>query len=174
MLSPWVILAIVLAFIGVGGGGYAYGDHHGALSQKVADQKQFDSINAQTATNKATANAIYQNAQAVIIQQAKDRALSDNQREQERQSNVKAINDLRTKYASNGLHFSTGQTSGLGNCSPSTVPISANPAGHTETTVCAVSNEVDASLKSIAYDADTLAADYTILYNWAHDPNLCK
>jgi len=174
MTNPWVILGAVLALIAVGGGGFTYGDHVGTLGQKAVDQKQFDSINAQTAKNKEAANAIYQGAQAIIIQQAKDRALADNQREQERQSNVKAIDDLRAKYASNGLHFSTGQTSGLGNRCPSTVSSSANPASHTETVDVQLPDALAGNLRQLEYDADALNKDFKIMYDWAHDPNLCK
>ena len=38
MLNPWIILAVVLAIVGAGGGGFASGHHFGTAAQKVADQ----------------------------------------------------------------------------------------------------------------------------------------
>ena len=173
MLNPWIILAVVLAIIGAGGGGFASGHHFGTASQKVADQVEFDRINKQIAERKATADAIYRNAQAVIIQQAADMAQSDNQREEERQSNVKAINDLRSRYAAVGLRFSTGQASRLGGCRLDADGQSADPAGNNGATEIQLPDEITRRLQDIAYDADALKVDYAILYAWAHDPNLC-
>lgn len=173
MLNPWVILAVVLAIVGAGGGGFASGHHFGTAAQKVADQSEFDRINKQIAERKAVADAMYRNAQAVIIQQAVDMAQADNQREKERQSNVKTINDLRSRYAAVGLRFSTGQASGLGGCRLGADGQSADPAGNYGTAEIQLPDQIERRLRDIAYDADALKVDYTILYNWAHDPNLC-
>ena len=173
MLNPWIILAVVLAIVGAGGGGFASGHHFGTVAQKVEDQAEFDRINKQIADRKATADAIYRNAQAVIIQQAAEMAQADNQREKERQSNVKTINDLRSRYAAVGLRFSTGQTSGLGRCGLGADGTSTDPAGHNGAAEIQLPDQIERRLRDIAYDADALKVDYAILYKWAHDPNLC-
>ena len=173
MLNPWIILAVVLAIVGAGGTGFAGGHHFGTAAQKVADQAEFDRINKQIAERKATADAMYRNAQAVIIQQAADREESDHQREKERQSNVKTINDLRSRYAAVGLRFSTGQASGLGRCGIGTSSPGTDPSGHDGTAEIQLPDAITRRLRDIAYDADALIVDYTILYAWAHDPNLC-
>lgn len=173
MLNPWVILAVVLAIVGAGGGGFASGHHFGTAAQKVEDQLEFDRINKQITERKAVADAMYRNAQAVIIQQAADMAQADNQREKERQYNVKTINDLRSRYAAVGLRFSTGQVAGLGGCSLDTDGKSAAPTGHDGTAEIQLPDQIERRLRDIAYDADALSADYALLYAWAHDPNLC-
>ena len=173
MLNPWIILAVVLSIIGAGGGGFASGHHFGTASQKVADQAEFDRINKQTADNKAIAEAKYRNAQAVIIQQAADMAQSDNQREKRRQSDVKTINDLRSRYASIGLRFSTGQVAGFGRCSIGASIPGTDPSGNNGSTEIQLPDEIARRLQEIAYDADALKVDYALLYAWAHDPNLC-
>lgn len=173
MLNPWIILAVVLAIVGAGGGGFVSGHHFGTAAQKVEDQTEFDRINKQITERKAVADAMYRNAQAIIIQQAADMAQADNQREKERQSNVKAINDLRSRYAAVGLRFSTGQASGLGGCRLSADGQSADPSSHDGSTEIQLPDKIEQRLREIAYDADALIVDYTILYEWAHDPNLC-
>jgi len=127
-----------------------------------------------TVENKKKADAIYRNAQAVIIQQAEDRELANNQREKERQSDVKTINDLRNRYASVGLRFSTDQTSGLGGSRLGASCQSTNPTSDNGPTDIQLPDEIAERLREAAYDADALIADYTILFKWAHDPNLCK
>lgn len=173
MLNPWIILGIVLAMLSIGGVGFASGHHFGTNSQKVEDQIQFDAINKQIADRKATADAMYRNAQAVIIQQAADREQADNQREQERQANAKTINDLRGRYASVGLRFSTGQVAGLGRCGLGTDNQSTDPAGNNGSTEVQLPDPIARGLRELTYDADALKTDYAILYAWAHDPNLC-
>lgn len=173
MLNPWIILAVVLAIVGAGGGGFASGHHFGTDAQKVEDQLEFDRINKQITERKAVADAIYRNAQAVIIQQAADMAQADNQREKERQSNVKTINDLRSRYSGVGLRFSTGQVAGLGRCGLSADGQSADPSSHDGTAEIQLPDAITRRLQDLAYDADALIVDYTILYAWAHDPNLC-
>ena len=173
MMNPWVILALVLAFLGVGGSSFMYGDHVGTLGQQVKDQKQFDQINADIAKNKVIADAIYRNAQAIIIQQAADRALSDNQREKERQTDAKTNSDLRAKYDATILRFHTTKTPGPGDCSGNTPGSTSSPPGDTGTVEVQIPDEIARKLRSIVFDADSLSTDYTLLYNWAHDPNLC-
>lgn len=173
MLNPWIILVVVLAIIGAGGGGFASGHHFGTASQKVADQVEFDRINKQIAERKATADAMYRNAQAVIIQQAADMAQSDNQREKERQSDVKTINDLRSRYAAVGLRFSTGQVAGLGGCRLGASSPGTDPAGNNGAADVQLPDSLARDLRSLQFEADALRIDYAILYKWAHDPNLC-
>ena len=174
MFNPWVILGAVLALIAVGGGGFAYGDHFGTDTQKVEDQKQFDAINKQTADNKVRADAIYRNAQTIIIQQADDRALADNQREQERQSDVKANNDLYSRYAALSLRFRAAKTSGPGGSCANTNSQSANSASNDGATEIQLPDSIAANLRQLTFDDDAVKVDYAILYKWAHDPNLCK
>ena len=173
MMNPWVILALVLAFLGVGGSSFMYGDHVGTLGQQVKDQKQFDQINADIAKNKVIADAIYRNAQAIIIQQAADRALSDNQREKERQTDAKTNSDLRAKYDATILRFHTTKTPGPGNCGTNTNSPGTSTTGDSGTVEVQIPDEIARKLRSIVFDADSLSTDYTLLYNWAHDPNLC-
>ena len=173
MLNPWILLGLVMAFLGVGAGSFGAGHHFGVTTQKVADQVQFDAINDQTAENKKKADAIYRNAQAIIIQQAADRELADNQREKERQSDVKTINDLRNRYASVGLRFSTGQASGLGGSGGNSNGISAHPADNDGTAEIQLPDQIAEDLRQLTFDDDAVKVDYAILYKWAHDPNLC-
>lgn len=174
MLNPWVILAIVCAIVGAGGGGFIEGKSYGTDRQKVADQVQFDAINKQTADNKTRADAIYRGAQAIIIQQAADRSIADNKREQERQNHAKTINDIRARYDGVGLHFTAGQTSGLGGGSISTNLQSADPTSHPAAADVQLPDAITRRIRSVGYDADALSIDYRILYAWAHDSNLCQ
>ena len=105
---------------------------------------------------------------------AADRAVADNQREKERQSNVATINDLRTRYASSGLWFSTAPAAGLGGGGANANSAGTDPAGHAETTDVQLPDRIGKRLRELAYSADALVVDYKTLYDWAHDPNLCK
>lgn len=173
MLNPYTIIAALVLAAALFFGGEHVGNTRGTNAQKVADHVQFDKINKQTAENKAIADAKYRGAQAIIIQLAADRALADNQREKERQSDVKTINDLHNRYASVGLRFSTGQTSGLGGSGIRADSTGASTAGNNGSTDVQLPDALSRDLRSLQFEADRLRIDYALLFKWAHDPNLC-
>lgn len=167
-MSPWAILAIVVAFGGCLAGAEHFGDVRGTNQQKVADQTQFDKVNADLAKNKADAAQIYETEQAKIIALQGERDAAKTQLENEHADNEKATNALRSQLAGERLRFAAAQDTGSRAGGAGAMPANANPASDSTAAVCVVSDAVDADLKSIAYDADSLRDDYKLLYEWAH------
>ena len=168
MINPYTILGGVLLLIAVAVGGYSFGHKYGTATQAATDQKTFDSINAQLTKQKADANALMQGKQAEIIALQTERDNFKTQLEAQYAQNRKATESLRGQLASVKLRFAAAKNTGSGTNGSSTVSGTSNAAGNAATTYCVVSDTVDATLKSIVHDADTLRDDYTLLYNWAH------
>lgn len=167
-----VILGLLAAIVvsvksyidGVDARGYA----RGVAEQKATDQKEFDRINKALAEQKAEANKLFAQKSAEVLALMQERAQLNQRLETQHAENQAATAALRDKYAGVGLRFRATEAPGRGDGGGSTTGAQANPAGHSTAPVCVVSREVDADLKSIAYDADTLRDDYKLLYEWAH------
>lgn len=170
-MSPAIIKVLIFAalMIGAAVAGDQFGHRRGVNEQKVEDQIQFDTINAQRAAQKVTANALYRGAQAEIITLQEARANLHNQLGTEHAANQTATNNLRRELSSVRLHFAAQQgAGGYWPDGPGTTSPTPNPAGDASPAVCVVSREVDEALKAIVYDADSLRDDYTLLYNYVH------
>lgn len=165
-MSQYIIIALVWAASLVSVGAWQHGA--GVNSQKVADQVEFDRINAQTADMKAQANKAYTLVQDQNVKTMKERDLAKTALLKEKQTNVETINALRARYANVGLRYSTGQVAGLGNGSANALPGTRNAAGNVTSIERELPAAITASLRAIAYDCDALNVEYRLLYEWAN------
>ena len=164
-MNKYVIIALLwlVSFVGVG----AWQRHDGKTAQKVEDQAQFDKINADIAKQNAEANALYVAAVESKDKAEKERAAIKLALEKERQSNVQAINDLRSKYANVGLRYAV-QGAGLWASGSCALPGEGNAAGNSGTAEYELPAAITANLRELAYQCDALNADYKLLYDWAN------
>ena len=169
-MNPYFILAFVLALAGAGAGGYMTGHRAGTNAQQVADQAEFDTINAGITAQKAQADKLYREGQATIIALQIERDQFKTNLEKEHAAHQKATDDLRNSYAHVGLRFATGQTSGLGGGGGLSQAAGGNTASATGATVVQLPDETASALRGIAYDADRLADDYRLCYEYVSGP----
>lgn len=173
MLNPLVLLALVLAFIGVGGGGFASGHHFGVATQKVADQVQFDTINEQLTQQKAEANAAYRAFQEHNVALAEKADDSKTQLEKRREENRTKTIDVRDRYADVGLRFQPAEDAGYrigGGGSAKAEAVADSPSG---AQAVQLPGSLAARLRRIVFDADDLNDDYKKCYDAINNPNLC-
>jgi len=163
-MNTWIkvlIAAIIAAAIATA----AY--RTGVNAQKVADQGEFDRINASITEQKAQANAAYRTVQEHNILVMKERDTLKTKLQTEKLTNAKAINDLRTRYANVGLRYVT-KDARLGDGGVGSLLGTGNAAGNVATTINELPAAITTSLRSIAYDCDSLNVDYRLLYDWVH------
>lgn len=165
--NPWVILAAVLAFLGFGAASYAYGDHHGVLTQKVADKGAIDKVNKDLTDQKTQAAAILKKSNDDLQVARDERDAMTKKLENEHVANQAATTALRDKYAGLGLRF-VAKAPGCGSSSTNTVPQADEPAGNTSTAVIQLPDSLAGELRQSAAACDSLKDDYKLLYDWAH------
>ncbi len=150
----------------VGSGWWVYGA--GQAAQSKTDQTAFDKVNAGLTAQARQANKLIQDAQANIEALATERDALKTKLEIDH-ANYQTSNDaLRSKYSAISLRFAAAKDSGGRVSCGDAMPGNANAPSDAGTPYCIVSTEVDAALKTIAYDCDSLRGDYTLLYEWAH------
>ena len=165
--NPWIILLVVLAIAGAGIGGELAGHKAGVASQKVADQAQFDKINTDLTKQKAEANALLESEQAKLIAAIAERDRLKSNMEKEHAENLANIATLRRSYAGLSLRFRPEQAAGSGNGSGCANGAKGNPPSADDATVVQLPDSVTNGLRQLAEDADNLAADYKLCYQWA-------
>jgi hypothetical protein len=170
MINPYAILAAFIFWLGSLAGVGWWQHNAGRDAQKAVDQAQFDKINADLSQQKTIAADTYKTAQDIIIQTMAERDKFKTQLETDHAQNIKAITDLRNKYAGVGLRFTTTQSAGCGAGSASPMPSEAGAARITTPTVVQLPESLASNLRALAFDADMLAAEYKKCYEWAnHD-----
>ncbi|HQR02486.1 MAG: hypothetical protein JSR19_06925 [Proteobacteria bacterium] len=167
MPNPWIILGVVLALAGSFVAGDLHGHKQGIAEQKVADQAQFDKINAERAEQIATANAAYRKAQHDNLALMVERDQLKTRLEKEHAANQKATDDLHARYAGVGLRFNLAQGTGLGGSGQRAEGTGSNAAGIGSTAVVQLPDSIAANLRQLAYDADQLADSYRECYGYA-------
>lgn len=165
-MSPYLIIGFLIALAVAGAGGYVEGHKFGVDQQSVADQAQFDKVNADIAKQKADANATYKAKADEALALTAQRDQLKNQMEVQHAKDSKATDDARTQLAGERLRFA--QDSGSGGGGSSTSSANANPASNNGPATCELSEQTSEPLKQIVYDADKLRDDYALLYNWSH------
>lgn len=168
MPSPWLILGGVLLVLALVAGAGVKGHSMGVQAQKVADQVQFDKINAGLTKQKAEANAIYQKAQGDIIALQQERDQFKTQLGVKDAQNRKATAALTARYSGLRLRFRTAKSAGTGANCASTVSSSPNPAGDAGTTVVVIPDALNHDLFQLARDADDLRDSYATCYAYAN------
>lgn len=167
MINPYVILAIVLAWVcSLAGVGYWQHDA-GIASQKITDQVQFDKINQERTDEKAQANAIYRHAQDDNLALATERDQLKTNLEKEHAINQKRTADLADTYARVRLQFNApgaGHRDGGG----STEGTNANTTSAASATVVQLPDQITSDLRQLVIDADNLKDNYTECYGYAN------
>lgn len=166
-MNPWLIVGFLVALIVAGAGGFKAGDTYGTDRQKVADQVQFDRINKDLADRKAEAAVLLkaENQKTLALMVERDQLKTTLEKEHAKAQAATAA--ARNHYAGLGLRFQPAQAAGcrLGS------GCAGNPAPDATGAYAAAAVElpaaVTASLRSIAYDADTLADAYRECWGYA-------
>lgn len=160
MLNPWLILAAVLALVGVGAGGYYAGHSAGVNTQRVADQTQFDKINADLTTQKTAANKLLADAQTKDIANAEHNQQIAQEIEHRDENNRAKTAALQQQYSGLSLRYAaaTDPRRGQGGSSPDPAA-SAAPSAEPGPIV-QLPNSLAANLRQYATDADGLADEY--------------
>lgn len=167
-MNPWVILGFVVALVASGGVGYEVGFGHGVTAQKVADQREFDRINAERDQQKAEADELYRKAQADIIKTMAERDAFKRSLEVKDAENRKATAALAAKYSGVGLRFRTDQGSALGPYGGHTDRTEGNAPGAPGPTVVQLPDALAGNLRRLARDADELRDAYALCYGYAN------
>ena len=174
------IVALLLAAITAGlyrvhshieGKGYV----RGIDAQKAIDQPVFDRINTDLAEQKSSAEKLFRElANKVLAETARADAFK-NDLEKARAINRNLTNDTARQLAGVRLRFAAESSSPTsascrsGGTSPGSSQ--AAPASDTATPSCVLSGAVEAAIKLIVFDADTLRDDYKLLYEWVNREN---
>ena len=165
--NPWFILAGVLLVLALVTGAGVKGHSMGVDAQKVADQIEFNKINAERAIQKAEAAALMQKAQSDIItlQNARDtfKTNLEKQREQDRQATAA----LTAKYNGLQLRYAAAQNTTNRPNRDGTMPSTPDTPGAASPAILVLPDAVTGRLRSLATDGDTLRDDYAKCYRYA-------
>ena len=166
-MNPYALIVAIVLAVALWFGGDHAGHKRGINAQKVADQRQFDQINAEREQQKATANVIYRKAQDDNLTLMVERDQLKTKLEKEHATNQKATDDLRTRYSGLGLRFTTDQGAGLGLSSRSAQGAGTDPASAIAPAFVQLPDALAADLQQLTFDADRLADDYRKCYGYA-------
>ena len=166
-MNPILILVLIIAWLvsltGVGRWQYTAGQ----ASQKVVDQAQFDGINQQLAEQKAEAAAILKTRNAENLALMVERDHLKTTLEKQHAANQAATDALRARYAGLSLRFQPAQAPGSGPGGGGAQGAGADPARADGAAAVELPAALAASLRQLAYDADTLADAYRECYGYA-------
>lgn len=163
-MNPLIYLVAALAIFTAGFGG---GHRVGTNAQKVADQAQFDQINADLTEQKATANAVYRKFQENNLALMVERDKLKTNLEKENEAHRVATAALRDKYAAVGLRYSAAQDAGHWPGGGSPTGAGADPASPAAPAVVQLPDPIATNLRRLTFDADTLADNYRKCYGYA-------
>lgn len=160
-----LVIAAVLAIVAIGADRFGY--TRGVNAQKVADQVEFDAINAKLTTQKAEAAAAYRQAQDDIIALQVERDQIKTDLEKKREADRKTTDDNRTKFASLGLRFPAPKGAGdrADSCGPKAP--GANAAEPSAPATVELPKQITSDLRQLALDADNLADEYRKCHGYA-------
>lgn len=165
-MNPYSIIAALLIAMGLWFGGEYRGHSTGVAEQKVADQIQFDKINAGLTKQKTDAATLYQNVQASIIALQTERDTFKTQLGEQHAKDQAATDAARSRYSNLKLRFRATQGERCGGSSSGSVPGSTNPTGATGAKTVELPTAVTSNLRQLAFDADQLADNYRLCYNF--------
>lgn len=164
LLNPWVILGLVLAFLGVGAGGYYEGHGNGVAGQKVTDQRQFDDVNRRLEDMKTQARKVVADSEQHALDDARHDQEVQKEIAQHDQDNRDKTTALERKYAGLSLQYGTPQAPGRGNSGADSVSASGAPASAARTTVNQLPDSLAAGLRQHAAEADGWVDEYRKCY----------
>lgn len=166
-MNPYLIIGFIVALIVAAAGGFKVGDTYGTDQQKVADQVEFDRINQGIADQKTKAASLLaqKNAENLALMEERD-ALKINLEKEHAQAQA-ATAAARDHFAGLGLRFKPAEAAGCRLGSGCAFGAAANTAGVDAAAGVELPGTITASLRQLAYDADTLADAYRECYGYA-------
>lgn len=154
-LNPWIILGVVLAFIGVGTAGYLKGHSNGVDTTTAAYE-------ASLAKQRDEANAMLLANRDIIISRERELNAFNAKVETENADKQKYIDGLRVANgrlfaAAGGMYDKNGRPSGKGsgNAMPGDSPTPSSASG--AAAGCRLSDELESFLSQRFKDADDAA-----------------
>lgn len=166
-MNPYIIIGALILAAAALFGAYQKGHGSGVADQKVADQAQFDKINNDLTKQKASANALYQQAQADIIALLTQRDTLKLKLERDHANNEIATAALRDKLAGLSLRFSSTETARGGPGGKDASSSGDHPAGTEPAATIQLPEKITGDLRRLAFDADALNDDYRLCYDFA-------
>lgn len=169
MPSPTAIVFALLLWIAsiVGIGSWQH--HQGELSKGAEDQKQFDQINDDLATQKSDAAAILARNMADNVALMTERDSLNTQLEKAHAQHTTDTNALRDRFAGVGLRFKPTEAAGCGPGGADKVSTAASPSVPAAGADVELPTAIAGRLRQLAFDADTLADNYRMCLSWAQN-----
>jgi hypothetical protein len=159
-MNPYIIIAVLLAIAGAFAGGEIDGQKRGDADRVIADQKQFDAINAKITAQKAEANSLLEKAQADIITAQAAADSFKTQLEKDSETRQTQIDTLRRQYAGVSLRFKSSQAPGCGASGAITNSTQGTAASPNGGAVIQLPDQVTADLRQLTVDGDNLISEY--------------
>ena len=167
-MNPYIIIAVLLAIAGAFGAGEFDGHKRGTVAQAIADQKQFDAINAQIVTQKMEAHSMLEKAQADIITAQAAADSFKTQLEKDSETRQTQIDTLRRQYAGVSLRFKSAQAPGCGASSAGASSAQGTAPSPDGGAVVQLPDTVAANLRQLTVDGDTLISEYKKCRDFAY------
>jgi hypothetical protein len=171
MINPWVILGFVVALATTNLGSYFYGMGVGEDKQAVADQGQFDKINADLTEQKRQASAALNLANEQIRDELVNRDKFKNQLGEEREKNRQITHKLSNAYAAYGLQFELDETPRCWRGGVYTKGAACYAASDAQTavkTIIQLPEKITADLRQFADDSEGWLDEYRLCYAYTH------
>lgn len=167
-LNPtrWIILLAAVGALTLGY--FAWAAHEQGIGEARATERYNLAIAAQKQEAKTKLLKLAQDKLEAEMALAKLIAQMEKNREI---SQAKNTADLHRNLIGHVLHFST-KIAGRGSSGGSTASKADQPTGNAETADIQLPKQINDDLWNLAADAQSLAIDYSILYNHLHNPNL--
>lgn len=167
MINPWILLGVGAVILAVGIGAERVGYQRGTNEQKVAQQERIDQLNADLVLQEAAADRDLEVANAENMRLGLERDRLKNKLGAKHEEALVVANAERTRLAIERLRFGTREAASSGaGCDGSGTPPGDSPTP-TRTTVVQLPDEITRDLRSFAYDADKLKADYQLCRDYA-------
>lgn len=167
---PYKLLGLLLTVLALGAAVLGYGHKQYLKGERVA-----------TARGQADVDEQKSKATALLAQLTQERSIAatalanlTNQLEQTRETRQTANTaDVRRHLTGPGLRYTVPQsTAGCGRGGASPESPAPGPTGDPATTLIQLPDPISGDLWQYAGDAQSLAIDYAVLYEYTHNPRL--
>lgn len=163
--SPWKIIAAMLIIISLCAASLAAGHSIGKNAQKVADQAEFDKINAALTAQKALAQSALNSANEANAKRRVEVGKTIAQLEKTHAENQNLTDRNRTLLDAYQLRWKSAESAGRGGSGANTETDSGGAASSAASATCALPRALAQSLAAILTDADRLRDDYALMYD---------
>ena len=163
-----LLVLLLVCAAAVGGDHFGYG--RGDQARQVTDQKQFDKLNNDLATQKAQANETYRMLATAATKRGQEAEDYKHQLEVTREKSRTDLAALRSQYDGRSLWFSTTKAAGCGDGSGGTQGSAGSSPGAEAAVRVELPPALRSSLRQLMDEADDLRVDYKACYDWANRP----